>query len=261
MPEVSRCYGCENRSAGRRTGPSGTVPPVSVAVVLLAAGSGTRVGAAVNKVLLPLGGSTVLGTTVSTALTIAEVRRLVLVIRDGDQEAVAAAVAPLLGERELVVVVGGETRHASEWNALRALRPEIEAGEVDVVVMHDAARPLAPPELYAATIAAARAHGGAIPVAPLTHLLTRGLSPAGSDLVGVQTPQAFRAGELLAAYGAAVAERAEFTDTAGCLERYAPQLRVAAVPSSALNLKVTYAEDLDAAEQLLSGGLSARTDV
>lgn len=230
---------------------------MSVAVVLLAAGSGTRVGADTNKVLLPLGDSTVLGTTVTTALAVEGVRRIVLVVRDGDQEAVADAVVPLLGDRELSVVVGGDTRHASEWNALRALRSEIESGEVEVIVMHDAARPLATPELYAATIAAARRHGGAIPVAPLTHLVNGRLRPAGAELVGVQTPQAFRAAELLAAYAAAVTDAADFTDTAGCLERYATHVRVAAVPSSALNLKVTYREDLDAAARLI-GRLSAR---
>lgn len=229
---------------------------MSVAVVLLAAGSGTRVGAEVNKVLLGLGDSTVLGASVTTALAVAGVRRVVLVVRDGDQAAVADAIAPLLGEREVGMVVGGPTRHASEWNALRVLRPEIESGAIEIVVMHDAARPLASADLYAATIAAAREHGGAIPVAPLTHLVTRRLAAAGEGLVGVQTPQAFRAPELLAAYAAAAAEGADFTDTAGALERYAPHVRVAAVPSSALNLKVTYAEDLDAAERLLSPPVS-----
>lgn len=211
-------------------------------------------GAAVNKVLLPLGDSTVLGTSLTTALAIEGVRRILLVVRDGDQEAVADAVVPLLGEREVGVVVGGATRHGSEWNALRALRSEIESGEIEVVVMHDAARPLASPQLYAATVAAARQHGGAIPVAPLTHLVTRRLASAGDGLVGVQTPQAFRAADLLAAYAAATEDGADFTDTAGALERYAPHIRIAAVDSSALNLKVTYAEDLAAAEWLVEGG-------
>lgn len=233
---------------------------MSVAVVLLAAGSGTRVGAEVNKVLLPLGPSTVLGTSVTAALAVDDVRRIVVVIRDGDGNAVAAAITPLLGDREVAVVVGGSTRHSSERNALRALRPEIESGEIDVVVMHDAARPLATPELYAATIAAAREYGGALPVAPLTHLVTRALSPAGSELVGVQTPQAFGASALLQAYDAAAADGADFTDTAGCLERYTPHVRVAAIPSTALNLKVTYAEDLAAAERLVSEGVSAGPD-
>ena len=178
------------------------------ALVLLAAGSGTRVGADVNKVLLPLDGSedpasSALALSLRTALEVADVHRLVLVVRSGDEEAVTAAVQPLLGEREVAMVVGGATRHASEQAALGVLRADIEAGEIDVVAIHDTARPLAGPELYAAVIEAAREHGGAIPAAPLTHLATLALQPvekaAGEALVGVQTPQAFGAATLLAA--------------------------------------------------------------
>jgi 2-C-methyl-D-erythritol 4-phosphate cytidylyltransferase len=225
---------------------------VTVALVLLAAGSGTRVGAETNKVLLPLGGSTVLGRSLSTALAVDGVRRLLVVVRDGDQAAVAEALQPLLGDREVGMLVGGATRHESEWAALQALRPEIESGEIDVVAIHDSARPLAPAELFEATVAAAREHGGAIPVAPLGHLVRRGdLRPVAGELVGVQTPQAFRAGALLAAYTQAEADGGDFTDTAGCLERYSPGITVAAVPSTALNLKVTFREDLPTAERLL----------
>ena len=113
------------------------------AVVILAAGSGSRVGATVNKVLLPLRGVPVLVWSVRDALALPDVRRLVLVVRPEDRAAVEAAVAPHLTDREVLVVDGGATRHASEWAALRVLAPDIEAGEVDVVVVHDGARPLA----------------------------------------------------------------------------------------------------------------------
>jgi 2-C-methyl-D-erythritol 4-phosphate cytidylyltransferase len=227
---------------------------VSVALVVLAAGSGTRVGAATNKVLLPLGSTTALERSVTTALAVEGVRRLVLVVRAEDRDAVAEAVAPLLGDREATVVLGGTTRHGSEWNALRVLRPQIESGEIDVVVIHDAARPLAGPDLYNAVIAAAREHGGAIPAAPLTQLVTRDLAPVPGELAGVQTPQAFRAGALLAAYAQAEREGGDFTDTAGCLARYATDVAIAAVTSSALNLKVTFAEDVAAAAALATDG-------
>ncbi|MEI7054671.1 2-C-methyl-D-erythritol 4-phosphate cytidylyltransferase [Nocardioides sp. CCNWLW239] len=226
------------------------------ALVLLAAGSGTRVGAATNKVLLPLDGSddpasSALGLSLRTALEVPDVRRIVLVVRSGDEEAVAAVAQPLLGEREVAMVTGGETRHASEQAALGVLRADIEDG-IDVVAIHDTARPLATVELYRTVIDVAREHGGAIPAAPLTHLSTRDLQPVGGALVGVQTPQAFRAGELLAAYAQAAADGFDGTDTGATLEHYSPDVRIVAVPSSQLNLKVTFADDLRAAAALIS---------
>jgi 2-C-methyl-D-erythritol 4-phosphate cytidylyltransferase len=223
------------------------------ALVVLAAGSGSRVGAGVNKVLLPLAGTTVLGHSLRAALEIDDVHRIVLVVRPGEQEAVADAVVPVLGTGEVLVVEGGASRHASEWAALSALRPDIEAGEVDVVAIHDGARPLASPELFATTISLAREVGGAIPVAPLTGVADRaGLRPH-RGVVGVQTPQAFRAADLLAAHTAAHADGFEATDTAACLAAYpgASGLRIAAVPSSSLNLKVTFAEDVSTVAALL----------
>ena len=83
------------------------------AVVILAAGSGSRVGAEVTKVLLPLGDAPVLAWSVRAALAVPDVRRVVLVVRPGEEEAVAAAVTPHLGDREVHVVPGGASRHAS----------------------------------------------------------------------------------------------------------------------------------------------------
>lgn len=219
------------------------------AVVVLAAGAGTRVGAEVNKVLLPLGDAPVIAWSVRDALALPDVRRVVLVVRPGEEEAVADAVTPHLGDRELLVVPGGATRHASEWNALRVLAAGIESGEVDVVAIHDGARPLAGIPLFEATIAAARARGGAIPVVPLAQLLTAAGSRPPAALAGVQTPQAFRAPELLASYRRADEEGFEGTDTAACLERYT-DLDVAAVPSTPLNLKITFPEDVALAGRL-----------
>ena len=79
---------------------------------------------------------------------------------------------------------------------------------------------------------AAREHGGAIPVVPLPGLLAATCARSPTQLVGVQTPQAFRAGPLLAAHRAAAADGFEGTDTAACFERYA-DVAVVAVPSSA----------------------------
>ena len=219
------------------------------AVVILAAGSGSRVGAEVNKVLLPLRGTPVLAWSVRDALALHDVRRLVLVVRPDDRAAVEAAVAPHLGEREVLVVDGGSTRHASEWAALQVLADDIASGEVDLVAVHDGARPLAGPDLWETVIATAREVGGAIPVSPVTQLLHADLTQVAEDVGAVQTPQAFRARELLQAYRAAAMDGFEGTDTAACVATYAT-IVVAAVPSTVLNLKVTFPEDVALAEEL-----------
>jgi 2-C-methyl-D-erythritol 4-phosphate cytidylyltransferase len=149
------------------------------------------------------------------------------------------------------LVVGGATRHQSEWAALRLLAPAIARGDLDVVAMHDAARPLATVELYRSVLEAAARVGGAIPVVSLPDLHSLDGAPLPDTLVGVQTPQAFRAADLLAAHRAAAAEGFEATDTAGTLARYA-DLVVAAVASGAGNLKLTVPDDYLAAEALIA---------
>jgi 2-C-methyl-D-erythritol 4-phosphate cytidylyltransferase len=226
---------------------------VPTAVVILAAGSGSRVGATVNKVLLPLRGVPVLVWSVRDALSLPDVRRLVLVVRAEDRAADEAAVAPHLADREVLVVDGGATRHASEWAALRVLAPDIEAGEVDVVVVHDGARPLAGRPLWETVVSTAREVGGAIPVVPVTHLLRLDHRLVTEQVGGVQTPQAFRAPDVLAAYRAASADGFEGTDTSACVCAYR-DVEVAAVAGSPLNLKVTFPEDVALAEELSPTG-------
>ncbi|GAA4708844.1 IspD/TarI family cytidylyltransferase [Nocardioides conyzicola] len=217
--------------------------------MILAAGTGSRVGAGSNKVLLPLGDRAVLAWSVRDATALDDVRRVLVVVRGGEQDVVAAALQPHLGGAEVGVVEGGASRHASEWAALRALQPLIDTGEVDVIAIHDGARPLAGSALFAATIAAARDHGGAIPVVRLPGLLARDGRVLPPELDGVQTPQAFRAATLLAAYTSAAADGFEGTDTAACWSRYS-DLPVAAVPGAPANLKITFPEDLATALRL-----------
>ena len=87
---------------------------------------------------------------------------------------------------------------------------------------------------------------------PVDSVIRRdGAAGAAGRLVGVQTPQAFRAADLLAAYRAAEADGFTGTDTASCVERYA-DLTIAAVPSSPANLKITFPHDLELAERLVT---------
>ncbi len=220
------------------------------AVVVLAAGAGSRVGAERNKVLLPLGDRSVLAWSVGEVLSLDDVRRVVVVVRPGERDAVAQDLAPHLGEAEVLLVEGGADRHASEWQALRTLR-ELPEEELDVVAVHDGARPLAGRELFAEVIRVARAEGGAVPVTPVRGLVDLDGSRA-HDLVAVQTPQAFRAADLFAAYEQAEREGFSGTDTAACVERYTSVVATH-VPSTPANLKVTFADDVSTAQRLRSG--------
>ena len=221
------------------------------AVVVVAAGSGTRVGADTNKVLLPLLDSPVLAWSLRTVWSLPYVDRLVVVVREQDVAEVSALVEGMLAEgQEATLVVGGATRHDSEWRGLQALREQVAAGELDVVVVHDAARPLSGTALFDATVLAAHRHGGALPVRPLPGLVTHDGRRHVTGPVGVQTPQAFRAGPLLEAYARAAEDGFAGSDTATCVAAYT-DLAVVGVRAPATNLKITFAEDLALAERLL----------
>jgi 2-C-methyl-D-erythritol 4-phosphate cytidylyltransferase len=237
--------------------PAPAPPRPGVTVVVLGAGAGNRVGAGVNKVLIELAGRPLLAWSLTHALATAGVDRVVVVAAPTEHAEVADALSAYLpqdgpdGSPEVALVPGGTSRHGSEWAALQAVAGHVEAGRTDVVAIHDGARPLASPALFDAVVAAARRHGGALPAAATHGLVTADLTPAPRGLVGVQTPQAFRARPLLEAYRAAARDGFEGTDTAATFERYAG-LPVVAVPSTPANLKVTWPEDLALAEELLS---------
>jgi len=220
---------------------------------VLAAGEGSRVGHDTNKVLLPLAGRRVFTWSIRWAHSLPQVTQVVLVIREADRELVMGALARELPEVDVTVVVGGSSRHESEWNALQALAPSIDAGDTDVVVIHDAARPLAGAQVFRDVIEAAHRHGGALPVRdqPALTTLQDGDDPETRRTVAVQTPQAFRAEPLLSAYASASGDRFVGTDTASCVERYT-DIAVHCVPGDAGNIKITFPEDLFLAERLLA---------
>ncbi|OLT11801.1 2-C-methyl-D-erythritol 4-phosphate cytidylyltransferase [Pseudonocardia sp. CNS-139] len=225
------------------------------AAVVLAGGSGTRVGADRNKVYLPVGGRPVLAWSLDTFAGMPGIGPVVLVVRDADR-ALAAELLRGDGGGDAEIVTGGGTRQESELAALRHLAPRIADGTVDVVLLHDGARPLAGRALAAEVLRVARADGGAVP-----GLVRDDLAPAGPDatlagaapagLVAVQTPQGFRAKPLLAAYEEAARAGFAGTDTASCMERFGPGVTVRRVPGHARNIKITYAHDLVAVEHAL----------
>ena len=224
--------------------------------IVLAAGSGSRVGTSRNKVYLPLAGRRMVTWSLELFHRIPGIGRLLLVVRPEDRELAAEILDRELPGVPVDLVTGGATRQESEYHALLHLADEIRQGAIDVVLVHDAARPLAPPRVVEEVLATAVRTGGALPALPVEDVVgvdeAGRLSHAGrTDMVRVQTPQAFRSGLLLAAYQAAAADGFTGTDTASCVERY-KGVPVQVVPGDPRNIKVTYADDLFTAELFLA---------
>jgi 2-C-methyl-D-erythritol 4-phosphate cytidylyltransferase len=237
---------------------------VSAAAVILAGGSGSRVGAtsngvARNKVYLPLAGKPVLSWSLEAFLA-AGMKRLVLVTK-ADEIQLGQRAAEMALERrgsaaKVDVIAGGTDRHGSEYAALQHLAEEIESGLIDVVAIHDGARPLVSVRLVTDILSLARSSGAAIPsigVGDLAELREGALveSSALVDAVRVQTPQAFAAAPLLHAYRCAATAAFSATDTAGCMQQFGT-LPIRCIPGDPQNLKITFSDDLAVAEQLLS---------
>lgn len=245
--------------------------------MVLAGGSGTRVGAGRNKVYLPLAGRPVLAWSLATFARMPEIGPLVLVVRPSDRalaRELLRADPDLAHRADVRLVDGGASRQESELEGLRVLADRIAAGEVDAVLVHDGARPLVTAALAREVLAVARAHGGAVPGVPCVDLAAvappepdvrpvtqsdvsvvpvgERLTAAGPDLVAVQTPQGFRAAPLLAACEAAVRHGFVGTDTASCVERFG-SLSTRWVPADAGNIKITYPHDLRLAASRLGG--------
>jgi 2-C-methyl-D-erythritol 4-phosphate cytidylyltransferase len=226
-----------------------------VAAIVLAGGSGTRLGSEINKVYAAIGGRSMLSYSLQTLAQAESVVRLVVVVRPEDRSLAALAAEQAGTTGRCRMVSGGDTRHDSEMAGLRAIGDEIRSGGVDLVAIHDGARPFASRALVDAVLDAARRAGGAIPglpVPPGTHEVREdgAHALASGEAVRVQTPQAFAAGPLLEAYERATAEGFVGVDTAEVVERYG-SLVIAVVPGDARNLKVTYAEDLARAAEMV----------
>ncbi|SNS57301.1 IspD/TarI family cytidylyltransferase [Rhodococcoides kyotonense] len=229
--------------------------PESVGVVL-AAGKGTRVGRDVNKAYLPLAGRRMVSWTLESLADADEIGRILLVVGPADMDTAREVLRSEVPDIDVEIVEGGQSRHESEFKALEYLADDIRNGSVDVVLIHDAARPLAGPEMMRSAVSVAREFGGSVPALPATGLIEvdeggqilGGRGP--ESLVRVQTPQAFRAPELLDAYVAAARSGFEGTDTSSCVEHFS-ELDVRSFRGAEQNFKVTYGRDLFLAEKLL----------
>ncbi|WP_102160487.1 2-C-methyl-D-erythritol 4-phosphate cytidylyltransferase [Zhihengliuella halotolerans] len=242
------------------------------AVVLVAAGSGTRLGRAMPKAAVPVAGVPMLERAIASVAAALPEAQIVAVLPAGDaslwQLCASIAAAPHddgAPRSNLVAVAGGATRNDSVRAGLAAI------GDADHVLVHDAARCLTPPAVFAAVVdaltAGARAVVPALPVvdtikavraAPDASIAAEAVesTPPRSGLRAVQTPQGFRRDVLVAAQrqvAAWPAARAEtVTDDALLMEMLGEDVYL--VPGDERALKITTELDLMLAEALIAAG-------
>ena len=224
------------------------------AVIVVAAGTGERFGSKEGKALAPLAGLPLFTWAVTTADVCASTAEIVVVVQERDFEAAVRALEPLELLTPVTVVCGGETRQESVYNGL------LEVSEkASLVAVQDGARPLTPSsvfELVAAKVRMDKKLAGAIAGRPATDTVKIvrasgeiAATPNRDHFFYAETPQTFHKAALMRAYVRAREEHFVGTDDASLVEHYGG--RVATVPIEACNIKVTYPDDLLAAEMVL----------
>ncbi len=221
--------------------------------LMVAAGRGTRMGAACAKQYLPLAGRPLIEYSLEQLLALPELAGLCLVLAGDDERGRAL---PQVANAKVRIVTGGAERADSVLAGLQALMAVADAD--DWVLVHDAARPCVRLEDIALLQAAvAEDDAGGILAVPVTDTLKQvgpdgvhiAATPDRSRLWRALTPQLFRLGELVRALQQALAAGAPITDEASALEWAGGAPRLVAGHSD--NIKVTRPEDLPLAELYL----------
>lgn len=216
------------------------------AAIIVAAGSGSRMGR--PKQFLPLADKTVVEWPLSVFLSLPEIEKIVLVL---SAENVKLHGGRLSSER-VQVVEGGATRMGSVRNGFKEI-PE----DIDIVAIHDGARPLITPEIVRAVIDEAYESGAAICAVPIKDTLKKVASkqlwisgtPVRSSFWSAQTPQCYRR-EILEDSLAKFPQDKDATDESQLVEKSGHKVKI--VPSSYENLKITTPEDIVMAEAILA---------
>lgn len=221
---------------------------LDVGVVLVAAGLGTRLGAPQPKAFVRVAGATLLEHAVARALESAGTAQVVVVAPASHLGEAGALLSAHPRAADVTVVAGGTERSQSVAAGLSALRDDL-----DIVLVHDAARCLAPAALFERLAAAVRAgHDAVVPGQHVADTIKQVdvdgrvvATPERSALRAIQTPQAFRRSVLTEAH----ASGADATDDAALVERAGGTVLV--IDGDDLAFKVTTPADLDRAGRIL----------
>ncbi len=218
-----------------------------LAVVVVAAGLGTRLGADKPKAFVTLAEKTLIEHALENVAEVPALEQVIVAVPAGHEAQTVDIIELALAGKNVRfdVVVGGQTRQQSIANALGVIDPEIE-----VVLVHDAARALAPASLFTRVASEVRRTGlGVVPVMKIADTVKRVDANVVRETVDrealrvAQTPQGFVAKELLKAYAATTAEH---TDDASLVQAHGMQVN--AIEGDERAFKITTADDLTAAE-------------
>jgi 2-C-methyl-D-erythritol 4-phosphate cytidylyltransferase/2-C-methyl-D-erythritol 2,4-cyclodiphosphate synthase len=232
----------------------------SVGIIVVAAGSGSRLGHADPKAFVDLRGVPILEHALNGVFDAVEQAQVIVVAPKAKLSLATTIARRAAGAAaaSISVVAGGDTRQASVAAGLAALEDGVE-----VVLVHDAARALTPGSLFDRVVSAVRAGGGVIPALPVSDTVKRidrdehvVDTVDRRDLVHVQTPQGFPRAELVAAYAAATHE---FTDDAALFQDAGGTVSI--VEGEARAFKITTPWDLRRAENVLGVSTGFRTGI
>lgn len=226
---------------------------MKASAIIVAAGSGVRLGSNVPKAFVKVGDRAMLWYSLAAIAQVASIGEVVIAVPEGFESAARAEAAAAGLRVPVKITPGGAERQDSVRIAL-----ELSSAESELVIVHDAARPLATAAMFEACLAAAARAGGAIAAIPVADTLKRvadsdrtiAATVARAGLWQAQTPQAFQRDALVAAHRRAVSEGIVATDDADLVER--TRVRVEVVECSTANIKITTQSDLAMVEAILA---------
>ena len=223
-----------------------------LAVIIPAAGSGSRMGTRVPKPFLKLRGVSILEYTVQAFAKVDEVEQIIVSTSTEWMGDVRSMLENYKEEvQSLNVVEGGRERQYSIHNAFSGISEDI-----DLIAVHDAVRPFISKKLIKECCEVAAKHGGAIVAVPAKDTIKKvgtnsfiNSTPDRSELWQAQTPQVFQKNLLMKAYDSAIKDEFTGTDDSSLVERIGGVVKV--VEGDRRNLKITYPIDLKVAELIL----------
>jgi 2-C-methyl-D-erythritol 4-phosphate cytidylyltransferase len=234
----------------------------------MSVGSGVSGGASTPKQFLTIAGVPVLVHCLRTFLSVERVEAIYIAVRGTEMERVQAQIARFALGSKVHVVEGGDQRQQSVSNALALLVVDNGCSDDDVVLVHDAARPLIDAPTIERTIDAVAEHGAAIVGLPAVDTIKQVERTAHGAIVTAtiprerivqaQTPQGARCGLLRRVFAEAAADEFSGTDESSLLERAG--IEVVVVPGSPKNLKITQPGDLELAEFYLHSATSRSSE-